>query len=438
MGSDYERTSGKSRYDEINYVMWTPALGRIMEYITSTEKMVSIMGYDVNEFIKSFINVKEKNNSLLQYNLNIIDELHADENAYTRILLKLLNFELNQKKVILEEFLNILNEKLTAQKIQIYDDYGITGQFEFIDGYIWSDSKKTSIIIENKINWACDQDKQIQRYIEVAKKYGINEKNIFVVYLTDNGIKKAADYSFTDYAKQMLDWKNSENPGRYIELNYQYDILPFLYKIFNNFAFSKENVIKSAIFQYIDYLEGRFGMRKKEKEFERAMNEDILRILNLSDNLSEKEKFERIEELQWDLWNTLDKVKNEVYPDRPEIRLNDYYNFFKDQKGSFDDIGIWRQGGGLIFRNCKKFTDYEIKFEVYPEEDGTYIIFKVQEEIEDKSFIKDILEKMDILNEYEEAWENGYQKTFDASKNNIIKEYITNFIQKFDTFVKNT
>ena len=396
------------------------------------------MNNDIFEFIKKFTEIKKKNASLLQYNLNLIDELHANENAHTRILLKLLDYESNQKKVILEEFLNLLNEKLVNQKIPILDDYRITGQFEFIDGYIWSDSKKVAIIIENKINWACDQDEQIQRYIETAKQYGIDEKNIFVVYLTDTGIKKAADYSFTDYAKKMLDWKDPENQGRYIESNYLNDILPFLYEIFDKLSFSKENILKAAIFQYIDYLEGRFGMRKNEKEYNMAMNSDILKILNLGENLSKKEKFDKIGELQWELWNTLDNVKNEVYPDRPDVRLHDYYECFKNKNEPFDKIWIWSQGQGLIFENCKKFTDYELKFEIYPKDDGTDIFFKIQEEIEDKNFIKNILEKMNILNDFKYAWDNAYLRNMDISKNNEIKEYISNFIQKFDDYVSNT
>ena len=56
------------------------------------------MNNDIFEFIKNFTAKKKKNASLLQYNLNLIDELHANENAHTRILLKLLDYESNQKK----------------------------------------------------------------------------------------------------------------------------------------------------------------------------------------------------------------------------------------------------------------------------------------------------------------------------------------------------
>ena len=305
---------------------------------------------DICEFIRKFTALKKENTSLLHYNLNLIDELHANENAHTRILLKLLDYELNQKKVILEEFLDLLNKKLLNQKIPIVDDYRITGQFEFIDGYIWSDSKKVAIIIENKINWACDQNEQIQRYIETAKQYGINEKNIFVVYLTDNGIKKAADYSFTDYAKKMLDWKDPENQGRYIESNYQYDILPFLYDIFDKLSFSKENVLKAAIFQYIDYLEGRFGMRKNEKEYNIAMNESLIEVLNLSG--TEEEKFEQIEKLQQELWGRLEDLKFEVYPNQPNhiaYQLKDFLYQNQDSITPFAPSGLY-QGTCVLSR----------------------------------------------------------------------------------------
>lgn len=308
------------------------------------------MNNDIFEFIKNFTAKKKKNASLLQYNLNLIDELHANENAHTRILLKLLDYESNQKKVILEEFLNLLNEKLVNQKIPILDDYRITGQFEFIDGYIWSDSKKVAIIIENKINWACDQDEQIQRYIETAKQYGIDEKNIFVVYLTDTGSKKAADYSFTDYAKKMLDWQDPENQGRYIESNYLNDILPFLYEIFDKLSFSKENVLKSAIFQYIDYLEGRFGMRKNEKEYNIAMNESLIEVLNLSG--TEKEKFDQIEQLQQELWRRLDDLKYKIYPNQPNHIANQLKDFLYQNQDSitpFAPSGLY-QGTCVLSR----------------------------------------------------------------------------------------
>ncbi|MBQ5781126.1 MAG: PD-(D/E)XK nuclease family protein [Spirochaetaceae bacterium] len=392
---------------------------------------------DVYEFIKNFLDKKEKNASLLRYNLNIIDELHADENAHTRILLKLLDYNLGEKKVILEEFLNQLNEKLPNQKIPLLDDYRITGQFAYIDGYIRSDSAKVAVIIENKINWAEDQKEQIQRYIESAKNDGINEKNIFVVYLTYNGVKKVSDYSLTPKAKEMLDWKDVHNQGRYIEVNYREDILPFLHKIFDNFGFSKESVLKSAIFQYIDYLEGRFGIRKSEKEFNKAMSEDLLKILNIDDNLSRKEKLNKIEEIEREISESFGNLKNEIYPweDRPEGRLDEYLGIFKDKKGPFKNCSIW-EGWLLSFTRCEiKNREYDIKFEICPADDETVVTFKCQEEIEDENFIKNILEEMGEMKGFKlfNNTKNDYRKNIDISET---KNYIENFIEKFEKYVK--
>jgi hypothetical protein len=42
---------------------------------------------------------------------------------------------------------------------------------------------KFAIIIENKINWARDQCKQLQRYVESVIKRGFGAKQIYVLYL---------------------------------------------------------------------------------------------------------------------------------------------------------------------------------------------------------------------------------------------------------------
>lgn len=51
--------------------------------------------------------VKEKQH--LPYRMNIIDELHANENAHTRILLQLLRYKANGKYPILSSFLEMAN-----------------------------------------------------------------------------------------------------------------------------------------------------------------------------------------------------------------------------------------------------------------------------------------------------------------------------------------
>ena len=70
-----------------------------------------VWGY-VEEFTKEIAKLESK----LPYNVNVIDELHANENAHSRILIKLLQYPRDGKLPILESFkshlrnIGLLNE----------------------------------------------------------------------------------------------------------------------------------------------------------------------------------------------------------------------------------------------------------------------------------------------------------------------------------------
>lgn len=228
----------------------------------------------LDELIK--LNLQKK-----AYDINLIDELHANENAHTRILMKLLEFTRDNNYYILQKFLELLNERLEdTYKIENFVSPKFKYQWADIDGYIYQD-KKNAIIIENKIQWAIDQDKQIQRYIDSANKFGnIDPEQIYVVYLTDDGRKKVSDCSLTPYAKEILGVEEDET-GRFIEINYKEDLLPFFKDILSYLDFSKEIYLKSALIQYIDYLDGRFGLREREKDFLDSVLSDMLQFFSI-------------------------------------------------------------------------------------------------------------------------------------------------------------
>mgnify|MGYP002623838998 FL=1 len=288
---------------------------------------------EIVRIISEYLESKRVHESKRMYNLNIIDELHANENAHTRILLKLFSYELDGKKIILEKFIDRINQKIKnpERAIKAAGNAKVFYQFAFMDGYIKS-SDGWAIIIENKINWAADQENQIDRYIQSAIDDGIAENKIYVVYLTDNGAKKVSDYSF--------DKERNGNIGGFVELNYQDDILPLLKTTADELP-EKEIVLTAAITQYTDYLEGRFGMRESEKKYNTAMNESLLKILNLSG--TNAEKYEQIESLQWELWNRLDSLKHEVYPNQPNYiawQLRDFLNEKREATVPFTDFKL--------------------------------------------------------------------------------------------------
>lgn len=92
--------------------------------------------YDkVDELIKR--NLQKK-----AYDINLIDELHANEDAHTRILMKLLEFNRDNDYFIFQKFLELLNERLEdTYKIKNFMTPKFKYQWAHIDGYIYQDKK---------------------------------------------------------------------------------------------------------------------------------------------------------------------------------------------------------------------------------------------------------------------------------------------------------
>ena len=118
------------------------------------------------DFAHAVSDVVEQGKLQLPYNFNIIDELHASENAHTRILLKLLSYNKGGVYSYLKSFLSMMNdhnpgagfpmERLGSPYIRFNQEY--------IDGLIEEPSGAYAVIIENKINWAVDQGAQLKQY----------------------------------------------------------------------------------------------------------------------------------------------------------------------------------------------------------------------------------------------------------------------------------
>lgn len=297
---------------------------------------------DIALSLSSYYNsLKEKE----AFHINVIDELHANENAHSRILLRLLKYTQGGNLPILQSFLSLLNgwEKsgLSIGKPSITDNA------EYIDGLI--EEKGTyAIIIENKIHDAVDQDGQIERYVDNILNHGIPAGHIWVVYLTSDGSKIVADYSCTKRVKEIIN-------DRFVPLNYKDDILPWLNEILPTCMIREEWLI-SALRQYIDHLEGLFGLRASQKETQRKTAQMLLSLSGIEsehdivaayDTIRNKEKQlkallnvasnkrEQIEESVMTSFTEISKEYFEArYPDRA-FRFNDasrngYYQVFPE------------------------------------------------------------------------------------------------------------
>lgn len=217
----------------------------------------------------------------LPYHFNIVDELHINENAHTRILMKLLQYNKGKQFPILNLFLKLFSES-TGETIEIHKPQLFIGK-DFIDGLI-KDFGRYAIIIENKIYGAPDQENQIERYINTLEKEGYKSESIYVVYLTIDGTKVACDYSFTAKARRKLGFKSDVEAGRYVQINYEKYILPWLKEI--SPLYVHEEYLYSGIFQYIDFIEGILEIRKEDKPMKEKLNKYLEEKLELNEHNS--------------------------------------------------------------------------------------------------------------------------------------------------------
>ena len=239
--------------------------------------------YPEEELIKVLEEVKDIHTSIKEasknrpYHINVIDELHANENAHSRILNKLLSYPKGSEYPILQSFVRKLHN---WDKEIVINTPSFSNELERIDCLI-QEKNKYAIIIENKIHDAADQQNQLEKYLDKVRTHDIPNEHIWVVYLTRDGRKMPESYSLTEKAKKMVG-------NRYTPLNYRFDILPWLREDVLPSCMIKEEWLISAIKQYIDHLEGMFQERKDDEKYNNTMKEIINKQFKL-ENLTDKD-----------------------------------------------------------------------------------------------------------------------------------------------------
>ena len=93
------------------------------------------------------------------YNANIIEELHANENAHSRVLRMFLQYDDgNNQYPILKRFMDIPKIRDIISDLE-FDTPRFTNEQERIDLLIEEWTANFAIIVENKICGASDQDR---------------------------------------------------------------------------------------------------------------------------------------------------------------------------------------------------------------------------------------------------------------------------------------
>lgn len=263
---------------------------------------------------RSFRQCYIENTEMLPVSINPLVDAHFNqrlrETAHSRILYSLLTGSNVVKKHFIKFFLDI---DVSANDITIpYPDKNR------IDLTI--KGKNFFLIIENKVNGAQEQKKQVDRYVDIASKI-YPSKEIYVLYLNQDGYTYPSEYSLSSKVKMKLG-KN------FICKNYKVDILNWLYAVNRIIPFDTEQQLKSSIVVYIGYLEEYFGNSKRQIIMNNKLDKLIVEQLKL-DNKSTSEKLQVIEdELEnvQKLCERLEFLQEQYQEEYDEENFKEWYN----------------------------------------------------------------------------------------------------------------
>lgn len=274
---------------------------------------------ELNTLLKDIERLKLKIDDLQckqPYRLNVIDELHINENGHSRILAKLLEYRSDNKRyVFLESLLHYINAKKKTDFPDKVVEPDITQEEERID--LWVRDKDFALIFENKACGAFDQDTQLFRYIKRSKDHGYKDEQIYVIYLPPTESCDPSDYSWNGLKESF--------EKRYVKLSFKEDIIDWLYAdVLPNIS-AKDSLLQTAMIQYYDYLKGLFNLN--DNNMENQIREMLDAELKLPSDLEEKNNalLDAIEKYQTVI-DELNRYRDSVlYEDLDKI-IKDFFN----------------------------------------------------------------------------------------------------------------
>lgn len=363
---------------------------------------------EIKEFIENIQKEKiilsnEKINTPFKIILSSSDYYYR-ENFHSDIICSILK----ENKIFLQNFIVFIKSINDNIRISINDylDYNVEREQQKIDILIYSNKTKHCIIIENKINDAVDMNRQLPRYVELKRKDNFIVDAI--IYLSLNGQKSPDESTWLIEDKSIKNLIINIATASHNQKSLSTDFL-------QNCLKEQSCKIQEFTFinQYIDLLE---FLRRNE------LNNEIME--KFYSEIKTKENFKTAKDIM------------QMMNDMPEYRIQNYRLRYIYDKEPFDKIGIWKDHQGLIFENCTKLTNYNLKFEIYTKQESTLLIFKVQNEDVEENYIKSLLEKMQLQNDFTLGDKNNYHKEFifPDEEEKCVK-YIGEFKSKLETLV---
>ncbi len=306
-----------------------------LDLSSSLEKRTQQNHGELFALLLDFNNVYEIESEKLPYHINLIDELHADENAHSRIFAKLLRYKENSRFLFLESFLHDLcgfEMNVLNPRVEKVDSCGRIDIPIFDTNYV--------VLIENKVtDKAPDQNTiaggQLARYIETVKNsYKRNEEDIFVIY-TPKYSREPSDDCWIN--KDGLSYKDSFKL-RFKSISYRDDIYNWLKEKSLGFK-DKDIYLQSAITQYIDHLEGLFSLRTINKTMNMKLHDFLKEQLNLQDD-NPYEAIEILSQKESELNNAMAQIQLLKVDYRRKIVVEKFKEWKEELKLDFRDLRI--------------------------------------------------------------------------------------------------
>lgn len=233
----------------------------------SSERLMQEEVKNLLDLVEKYREEREEKLGKLPFRYNVLEEVRVNENAHTRLLMRLLEY-----KRARQHFFDYLRGKGFASPKM--PDPKITVEKHRIDGLIQEEGKY-AIIIENKVCGAVEQGRQLEKYIDKCKK-DLNDEleKVYILYLVNSPGQEPSEQTWGKYTPEYF-------KGRYLVLSYTEDIVAWIAKLKKNFkgdTDKKSKSLRTGIAQYLDYLKLMFKIdeySEKKKELTLYVEEQL-------------------------------------------------------------------------------------------------------------------------------------------------------------------
>ena len=360
-------------------------IGGIIELLSDFEQQNQDCMEECLVLANEISNLISNSENKPKYQLNLLDEIGVNEPMTSRIISIILKYRNKNNHVLCRSFIEHFLVPYGFD-IKWFSTPEISAERDNIDICI-QEKGKYAVIIENKLKGAVFQRNQLARYIAKMRKAGYSDDRIFIVILPNtvdrgfcNGIRKSvwrlpedwekpnqerrcADFDDVcckcDVPEDFYDEKICRGCDKKLKeifsvrnITLSINFLAWLKDDCLNFNLvpEEEYVLRSAIVQFADFLDGIYNNRLNDKLLKEM--EDFLREKLLKQGESKQEQWKKLEktkknadELTKGLESLMKEFKKECIEDWKR-KLSDNWKVQSDAESFWIDIdgvkcGCW-------------------------------------------------------------------------------------------------